>query len=71
MLLGFFDLKEYERFHFRQKSIYQRKYHYEKKTGNMSNKFKIFLTEEEKYHLYKKLMGIYRDRMEKLNKKFC
>ena len=37
----------------------------------MSNKFKIFLTEEEKYHLYKKLMGIDRDKMEKLNKKFC
>ena len=37
----------------------------------MSNKFKIFLTEEEKYHLYKKLMRIDGDKMEKLNKKFC
>lgn len=36
----------------------------------MSNKFKIFLTEEEKYQLYKNLMGIDRDKMEKLNKKF-
>ena len=36
----------------------------------MSNKFKIFLTEEEKYQIYKKLMGIDRDKMEKLNKKF-
>ena len=25
-----FDQKEYERFHFRQKSIYQQKYNYEK-----------------------------------------
>lgn len=50
---GFFDQKEYERFHFRPKSIYQRTYHYQKKTANMSNKFKIFLTEEEKYQLYK------------------
>ena len=24
---GYFDLKEYDRFHFRKKSIYQRKYH--------------------------------------------
>ena len=29
-VLGFFDQKEYERFHFRQKSIYQQKYNYEK-----------------------------------------
>lgn len=71
MLLGFFDQKECERFHFRQKSIYQRKYHYEKKIGNMSNKFKIFLTGEEKYQLYEKVMGIDRDKMEKLNTKFC
>ena len=25
--LGFYDQKEYDRFHFRTKSIYQRKYH--------------------------------------------
>lgn len=31
--LGFFDQREYERFHFRQKSIYQRKYHCEKRLG--------------------------------------
>lgn len=37
----------------------------------MFNKFKIFLTEKEKYHLYKKIMRIDRDKMEKLNKKFC
>lgn len=63
--LGFFDQKEYERFHFRQKSIYQRTHHYQKKTVNMSNKLKIFLTEEEKYQLYRKLMGIDRDKMER------
>ena len=37
----------------------------------MFNKFKIFLTEKEKYHLYKKIMRIDRGKMEKLNKKFC
>ena len=26
-VLGYFDLKEYDRLHFRKKSIYQRKYH--------------------------------------------
>lgn len=31
----------------------------------MSNKLKIFLTEEEKYQLYRKLMGIDRDKMER------
>ena len=30
-VLGYFDLKEYYRLHFRKKSIYQRKYHYEKR----------------------------------------
>ena len=28
--LGYFALKGYHRFHYRRKSIYQRKYHYEK-----------------------------------------
>lgn len=28
--LGYFDLKEYDRFYYRRKSIYERKYHYEK-----------------------------------------
>ena len=30
-VLGYYDQKEYERFHFRQRSIYQRKYYYEKR----------------------------------------
>ena len=28
--LGYFDLKKYDRFHYRRMSIYQRKYHYGK-----------------------------------------
>ena len=30
-VLGFYDVKDYDRLHFRKKCIYQRKYHYEKK----------------------------------------
>lgn len=67
--LGFYDKRECERFHFRKKSIYQRKYHYEKKNAEISKK--LFLTEEQKYCLYKKLMAIDRDKMEVLNKRFC
>ena len=33
-VLGYFDVKEYDRFHFRKKSIHQRKYHYEKKVAS-------------------------------------
>ena len=43
-VLGYFDLKEYDRFHFRKKSIYQRKYHYEKKVDQVSKR--INLTDE-------------------------
>lgn len=57
-VLGYYDQKEYERSHFRQKSIYQRKYHYEQKIADISKKFGLSLTEEEKYCLYKRLMEI-------------
>ena len=30
-VLGYYDKKDYDRLHFRKKSIYQRKYHYEKR----------------------------------------
>ena len=64
-VLGYFDLKEYERFYFRKKSVYQRKYHFEKKIKNITN-----LTEEEQYLLFKKLMGINEEVIKKVNKKF-
>ena len=67
-VLGYFDKKDYERLHFRKKSIYQRKYHYEKKVDQVSKRLK--LTEDEKYDLYQKLMVIDNNVMEKLNKQF-
>ena len=68
-VLGYFDLKEYDRFHFRKKSIYRRKYHYEKKVNQVSRR--INLTDDEKYELYSKLMNIDNHVMEILNKQFC
>ena len=68
-VLGYFDLKEYDRFHFRKKSIYQRKYHYEKKVDQVSRR--LHLTDNEKYELYSKLMAIDNHVMEILNKQFC
>ena len=69
MLVGYFDLKEYDRFHFRKRSIYQRKYHYEKKVDQVSKR--LHLTEDEKCELYSKLMTIDSHVMEILNKQLC
>ena len=66
--LGYFDKKDSDRLLFRKKSIYQRKYHYEKKVKQVSKRLK--LTEDEKYDLYTKLLEIDNKIMEKLNKQF-
>ena len=67
--LGFYGQTEYDRFHFRKKSIYQRKYHYEIKIAQVSKR--LSLNEEQKYCLFKKLMAIDKDKMEILDKRFC
>ena len=64
-VLGYFDPKEYDRLYFRKKSIYQRKYYYEKKIKQIPN-----LTEEDKSLLYKKLMEIDEKVLKRVNKKF-
>ena len=64
--LGYFDKIDYDRLVFRKKSIYQRKYHYEKRVNQISKRLK--LTEEEKCDLYEKLMAIDNNVMEILNK---
>ena len=68
-VLGYYDQKDYDRLHFRKKSIYQRKYHYEKKIDQVSKR--LHLNEDEKYDLYNKLMAIDNHVMEILNKQFC
>ena len=64
-VLGYFDPKEYDRLYFRKKSVYQRKYYYEKKIKQIPN-----LTGEEKDVLYIKLMQIDEKVMKEVNKKF-
>ena len=66
--LGFYDVKDCDRLYFRKKSIYQRKYHYEKKVNQVSKR--INLTDEQKYELYNKLMTIDNHVMEILNKQY-
>ena len=68
-VLGFYDVKDYDRLYFRKKSIYQRKYHYEKKVNQVSKR--INLTDEQSYELYNKLMTIDNNVMEILNKQYC
>ena len=65
-VLGYFDKRDYDRMLFRKKSIYQRKYHFEKKVKQVSKR--LNLTEDEKYDLYLKLLEIDNKVMEKLNK---
>ena len=67
-VLGFFDKKDLDQMIFRKKSVYQRKYHYDKKVGEVSKM--IQLSEDEKYDLYNNLMEIDENVMEKLNKQF-
>ena len=67
-VLGIYDFKDYDRLYYRKKSIYHRKYYYEKKVNHISKI--INLTEEEKCELYDKLIKIDNYVMEILNKKY-
>ena len=67
-VLGFYDVKDYDRLYYRKKSIYHRKYHYEKKVNQISKR--INLTDQEKCELYDKLIKIDNHIMEILNKKY-
>ena len=44
-VLGFYDNKDFDRLHYRKKSVYQRKYYYEKKVNKISKR--INLTNEQ------------------------
>ena len=67
-VLGFYDLKDYDRLYYRKKSVYHRKYHYEKKVNQISRV--INLTDEEKCELYDKLLKIDNYIMEILNNQY-
>ena len=67
-VLGFFYLKDFDRLHYRKKSIYYRKYHYEKKVNQISKL--INLNDEQKCELYERLIKIDNYIMEILNKQY-
>ena len=67
-VLGLFDLKDFDRLHYRKKSIYHRKYHYEKKVNQISKL--INLTDDEKCELYDRLIKIDNYIMEIINKQY-
>ena len=67
-VLGFYDNKDFDRLHYRKKSVYQRKYYYEKKVNKISKR--INLANEQKNELYSKLMEIDNHIMEILNKEY-
>ena len=67
-VLGLFDLKDLDRVYYRKKSIYYRKYHYEKKVNNISKV--INLNDEEKCKLYDRIIKIDNYVMKILNKPY-
>ena len=67
-ILGLFDLKDFDRLLCRKKSIYHRKYHYEKKVNQISKR--INLNDEQKCELYDRLIKIDNRIMEILNKQY-
>ena len=64
-VLGFYDIKECDRLFYRKKSVYQRKYYYEKKVNQVSKS--IILTNKQKNKLLVKLMKIDNKTTEILN----
>ena len=64
-VLGFYDNKDHGRLFYRKKSVYQRKYYYEKKVNKISKS--INLTNKQKNKLLVKLMKIDNKTTEILN----
>ena len=67
-VLGYLDHNDNDRLIFRKKSIYQRKYHYEKKVNQISRRLE--LSDDTKCDLMDKLMKIDNNSIEKLNNQF-
>ena len=67
-ILGNFELKDFDRLFYRKKSIYNRKYYYDKKIKNICKLINI--TDEQKYELYNRLLKIDNYIMERLNKQY-
>ena len=67
-ILGNFELKDFDRLHYQKKSIYHRKYYFDKKIKNISKL--INLTDEEKSELYEKILNIDSNNMKIINDKY-
>ena len=67
-ILGQFDVKDFDRLYYRKKSIYHRKYYYDKKVKNICKLIK--LTDEQKCELYNRLLKIDNHIMEILNNQY-
>ena len=68
-ILGKFDVNDFDRLHYQKKSIYHRKYYFDKKIKNISKL--INLTDEEKSELYDKLLLLNSNKMKIINKQYC
>ena len=67
-ILGQYDINDFDRLHYQKKSIYHRKYYFEKKVKNISKL--INLTDEEKCELYDKLLILDSNNMKVINDKY-
>ena len=67
-ILGNIELKDFDRLHYQKKSIYHRKYYFDKKVKNISKL--IDLTDEEQYELYDKILILDSNNMKVINKKY-
>ena len=67
-VLGQFDVKDFDRLYYRKKSIYHRKYYYDKKIKNISKL--INLTDEQKNELYNRLLKIDNYNINIINKQY-
>ena len=68
-VLGIYDIKDNDRVHYRKKSVYQRKYHYEKKVNHISKVINLN-DDDEQCELYDRLIAIDNLIMKTINKQF-
>ena len=67
-ILGNIELKDFDRLHYQKKSIYHRKYYFDKKVKNISKLINI--TDEQKVELYNRLLKIDNYIMKILNNQY-
>ena len=67
-ILGNIELKDFDRLHYQKKSIYHRKYYFDKNVRVISKL--INLTDEEKCQLYDRLLILDSNNMKLINKKY-